>query len=567
VHVSSRRGSIGGTHLRVPELFPQWAGLRVERALVLDGVVHVEACRVTDMARCPSCEQHSHRIHSRYTRRIADEPVGGRRVVVHLRVRRFVCRNAGCPRRTFAEQAPSLAPRYARRSVLLSGTLQQIGVALGGRPGARLSRALRRPISRTTLLRLVRALPLPVAPSPRVLGVDDWARRRGRTYGTILVDQERRAAIDLLPDRTAETLATWLGEHPGVEIICRDRAGAYADAARQGAPDAVQVADRWHVLANVGEMVERVLGSHRTALQQAAAAVDRRLVETTPPDARAPAATPSGPPRLTHAQQAQRARRAPRLARYEAVMALHQQGLSQCAIADQVGLGRKTVRRYLRADAFPERARPAARATILAPYDRYLRTRWAEGCHNAHQLWLEIQRQGFLGGAVTVRRYVARWRTHPARRGRSAQRPTALGGSPSRPPTRVLSPRQARWLLLRAWDTLTLEEQTYRTHLLEACAVAREAQQLAEAFGQVMRTQDRPGLSAWLMRAEVSSVPEIRSFAIGLRRDEAAVTAAVTSPWSNGQTEGQVNRLKLLKRQMYGRASFQLLRHRFLLTA
>jgi transposase len=430
---------------------------------------------------------------------------------------------------------------------------------------------VQRPASRTTLLRLVRALPLPERPAPRVLGVDDWARKRGQTYGTILVDQERRAVIDLLPERTAAALATWLRDHPGVEVLCRDRAGAYADGARQGAPEAVQVADRWHLLANVGEALERVLGGRRTALREAAAAVDCAAAAATPPAGGTPDAVAApAPPRLTRAQQDRAARRAHRLARYEEVLALHRQGLSQIAIGAQVGLGRKTVRRYLRAEAFPERARPAARPTSLAPYEGYLRARWTAGCHNAHQLWRELQGQGFRGGAVTVRRYVAAWRTRPARRGRAAQRPAEPGGALSPPaprPTRVLSPRQARWLLLRARDDLDPAERAYRSHLLDNYPAIREAQRLADGFGRLVRTRDGPALPAWLEAAEASDLPEFRAFAAGLRRDRAAVAAALDSPWSNGQTEGQVTRLKLLKRQMYGRASFALLRHRFLLSA
>lgn len=503
-------------------------------------------------------------------RQIQDLPIAGRSVVLYLHVRRFRCPSSRCPRRIFAEQVSGLVNRYARRTVPLRAALQEVGCSLGGRPGARLGGRLGMPASRATLLRLVRAAPLPPLDTPRVLGVDDWAFRRGQRYGSILVDLERRRPVDLLPDRTGSGLATWLREHPGTEIISRDRAGAYADGARQGAPAAIQVADRFHLLANVGELLERVLGGRRTALRQAAAAVDLALAEAAPPDAGAPVAASAARPSRTRAQEKQQTRRAQRLARYEAVLALHRQGYSQVAISKQVGLGRKTVRRYLRSDAFPERAPSAPRPTSLAPYDQYLRTRWADGCHNAHQLWQEIRSRGFPGQAAIVRQYLARWRPQSGRPGPPPQQPTDSDHSPRRPapsPTRVLSPRQARWLLLRAWDALTPEEQLYRAALVDEYPVIREAQQLATDFGGLVRAKDHPALATWFKRAEASSLPEIRSFAIGLRRDQAAVEAAITSVWSNGQTEGQVNRLKVLKRQMYGRAKLDLLRARFLYAA
>jgi transposase len=402
-----------------------------------------------------------------------------------------------------------------------------------------------------------------------VLGVDDWAWRRGQRYGSIIVDLERRQPIKLLPDRTAESLATWLREHPGIDVISRDRAGAYADGARQGAPDAVQVADRFHILANVGELLERVLGSRRAALRAAAAAVDRTLAENQQP-VMDNAATPGPPPGKRRAQQGRQERRAQRLARYDAVIALHQEGHSHAAISRQTSLGRRTVRRYLRAGAFPERAAAPARPTMLAPYETYLLARWTDGCHNAQQLWREIRSQGYAGEAANVRRYLARWRPEPGRPGPTVRRNQADDAPPTPPvrqPTPVPSPRQARWLLLRAVETLTSEERVYRTALLDAEPVIREVQQLAIDFGALVRTRDAPGLVAWLARAYASRVPEVRSFAVGIRRDRAAVDAALSSPWSNGQTEGQINRLKVLKRQMYGRAKLDLLEKRFLYAA
>jgi transposase len=538
-------------------LFPHFAELRVERLFVLDNIVHLEARRTAATARCPTCGGRSRRVHSRYARRITDEPLGGRQVVVHLRVRRFVCIHRTCPKRTFAEQAPALVRRYARHSTLLRGTLERIGVTLGGRPGTRLGEALGRPVSRMTLLRLVRALPLPKGAAPRVLGVDDWARKRGRTYGTILVDQERRTVVDLLPERTAETLTTWLRQHPGVEILCRDRAGAYADGARQGAPAAVQVADRWHLLVNLRAALERLLTRHHAAVR---AANDLFPVPSMPPTRctdPAPGSTEPAPAaRPTRAQREQEERRAQRHARYAEVCALHDQGLSARQIARSLRLARNTVRRFLRAERFPERQPRRPRPTLLTPYEPHLRERWAAGCRNATGLWRELRARGFTGGRSIVRAHLARWR--------EADGPVR---QPAPPPLPQFSVRQTSWLLLRSPQELEQEERAYIEALGRRCAEAERAGELARGFLALVRQRDHTALGPWVEQAEQSELPELRGFGVGLRRDWAAVSAGLELPWSNGQTEGQVNRLKLLKRQMYGRATFAFLRHRFLLSA
>lgn len=549
---------------------PHLAGSRLDEIRVEEDQVTLVVSLIRRTARCPVCGRRSRRVHSRYQRTLADLPWSARPVVLWVRVRRFRCSNRGCPRAIFAERLPHLGPVRARRTPAQRRALESIGFALGGAAGARLAGDLALPASRATLLRYIRAAPLPVSDTPRVLGVDDWAWRRGQRYGTILVDLEQRRPVDLLPDRTAESLTIWLREHPGIEVISRDRAGAYADGARQGAPEATQVADRFHLLANVGATLERVLGNKRSALSAAAAAVDQAATECATSTPVVPAVIAvTVPPRRTRTQQDQQARRAERLARYDAVVTLDKQGWSQSAISDHLGLERKTIRRYLRAEAFPERARPSVRPSILAPYEASLRERWTAGCHNAQTLWQEIRRQGFTGGAAIVRRHVAAWRTGPARRGRSAQQAPADGTAcpPAPQPTRVLSPRQARWLLLRPEEDLDPEEQAYRVHLLDADAEIRGAHQLADDFGGLVRMRDRASFAAWLERAAASTLAELRSFAAGIRRDQAAVEAALSSEWSNGQTEGQINRLKYLKRQMFGRANFDLLRRRVLKAA
>ena len=244
--------------MRVPVPLPHLRGCRLERVLAEDDAVHLELRPAARTARCPRCRRRSRRVHSTYTRRVADLPVAGRPVLLHLRVRRFRCPARRCPRRTFAEQVPHVVARYGRRTHALRRALEQVGLSVGGRPGVRLGGRLGLTATRDILLRAVRALPEPAPPAARVLGVDEFAVRRGRTYGTVLVDVERRRPLDLLEGRSAAQFATWLQDRPAPAVICRDRAECFAEGARQGAPHAVQVADRYHLLANLGDAVERV---------------------------------------------------------------------------------------------------------------------------------------------------------------------------------------------------------------------------------------------------------------------------------------------------------------------
>ncbi|MFB9476600.1 ISL3 family transposase [Nonomuraea salmonea] len=530
----------------VAVLFPHLGGVCVEQVFRSGTTVRIRARSGTVEAACPACGTPSRRVHSHYERRLSDTAVGGQEVLLHLRVHRFFCRTPTCAKATFAEQVPGLTVRYGRRSIRAARALQAIALALGGRAGARLASRLAASVSRMTLIRLMRALPDPPLESgPRVLGVDDFALRRGHTYGTILIDISTSTVVDVLADRTADTLATWLRAHPGVEIVCRDRAGAYAEGIARGAPHATQVADRWHLWRNLGEAVERTVTRHRDHLQALTATPSTRT-DTSPP------AAPSVPPHSPADRQDRIAARTRE--RHTAVHALLEQGQGLREIARLLSLGRNTVRRFARVTS-PEdllvHNGTGRRPKNLEIHDSYLRKRWAEGCTNAELLHQELQALGYRGGSATVRQYVRPWRdgTPPA--------PTS-----TRPPT----VRQATGWFLRNPAHLDPDEHRQLQALTAACPQLAALQLHVRQFAEMMTHRHGHNLETWMNAVLGDDLPELHSFVTGLRRDQDAVTAGLTLPYSSGPVEGHVNRTKMLKRQMYGRANLDLLRKRMLLS-
>ncbi len=539
--------------------------------------LRLEACEVDDTtaqitlrvqstqisAPCPLCATPARRIHSDYGRTLADLPWAQYRVSLQLRVRKWLCHKRSCPRRIFTERLPTVAAPWARRTLRLAQRLLALGVALGGKAGVRLGHAWDVRVSRNTLRRLLRRQPEPEAPTPRVLGVDDWALRKGHTYGTILVDLERREPVALLPERTAAPVAQWLREHPGVEVIARDRASAYAEGARQGAPAATQVADRFHLLQNLAEALTQVFTTHSTALDAVDAAVRQLPVPLPDRTVAVPVPPPPTPARVEQ-QAAQRA--AHRQARYEQVWALHRQGWTTAAIATQVGRSCRTIERYLHMPTWPGRQhRRHYGRSVLNPYKTYLLERWNAGCHTAIQLFRELQAQGYPGSYRRVTAYVSRIRQAqglpPRCQGRRQTLPVVA--EPTSPP---LTPRRATWLVLRREAQRTEAETQQLTQLRAQSAEVAEAIDLTQDFLQLVRQRQPAHFDAWLERARTSTLEAVQRFASGLRDDYAAVKAGMTLPWSTGPVEGHINRLKMLKRQMFGRAHLDLLRRRFLRT-
>jgi transposase len=431
------------------------------------------------LVHCPLCRFPTRRVHSRYVRTVADLLWASWRVVLHLQVRKFFCSNGRCPRRIFTERLGPLVAPWARRTQRHRHWLTHIAMALGGRAGVRLSQRWGLTVSRNALLRVMRRQPLPVSPTPTVLGIDDWSLRKRHTYGTILVDLEPRRPIALLRDRNADTLAQWLRAHPGVQIITRDRSKADEDGARQGAPGAIQVADRLYVVQKLAEVRDQVFHAH---IQELNALNDARH-QTPVLQPHGARAAPVPPPRNPADAVAQaQPRRARRLALYEQVWALHRQGYTGYAMARQLRIGKSTVLRYLRTATFPERQGRSDRGrSVLDPYKPSLLSRWNAGCREALALFAELKDQGDPGSYPTVARYAQRLRQAQglsARQGFTRQPVPAV----SEPEAPRLTPRRATWLVLRRPDPREAREARVLTALEGQHPAFAEAMELAQDF-------------------------------------------------------------------------------------
>lgn len=550
--------------MHIPFAIPE---CRIERTVEQDpDRIVIEMRRRGASGRCPDCGRTSRSVHSCYHRHPADLPFAASQTVLRIEVRRFYCCNPSCHRRTFAESPSELLDPRARRTRRLGEAQGRVGIACGGAGGARLLKHLRMPASRATVLRLIRAMPMADTPPPIHVGIDDWAMRKGCRYGTIVVDLDRHRVIDLLPDRTATTLASWLERRPDIRVVARDRSTEYARGVSLGAPWALQVADRWHLLANIRQAVERWLHSVHARL---------RRLPPVPGSTDLPPRRDHAFPRSTPELDAGAESRTRWRAIYDEVRRRRAGGETLLGIARTMGLARATVRKYAAADTFPARLPHGAGPSLLDAHVGYLVRRIGEGCENAMALWREIQERGYPGTSRQVHRFVAERRTMPIRSGRKPRHKTV--SMPERPAAGSPLPtaRQLAWLLVQPAVVLDATAAAVVTRV-EQDETAKAVAGLARRFTALVRasgvnrtaTGGRAGaadLDPWITEAKACGAPAIATFASGLDGDAAAVRAALTEPWSSGQAEGQINRLKLIKRQSYGRAGLDLLQRRMVL--
>lgn len=551
-------------------------GLRVTDFAIEDDALTISVEPTATGSSCPHCGSNAARIHSRYPRTLADQPIHGRPTILRVTARRFFCDRPQCPRVLFCERFPELATPHARTTGPLTEAHQAIGFALGGEAGARLADKLAVPTSPDTLLRRVKDAPDEPSPPVRYLGIDDWATRKGQHYGTILIDLERHRVIDILPGRDGVELRKWLEEHPGVEVVTRDRWAVFAQAVREGAPAAKQVADRWHLLKNLREAVERVLARFSpeiTTVVQAPAPAEGAAAApsdgegqptapvptpSTPTEAIAPAPPPTA---RSPREQARQAKRHAREQRHRQVREMRDQGHSIRATARQLGLSRQVVIRYRGQDTCPDWKPGRKGPSQLDEYREHIAAWVGVGGRNTKELHRLLGEKGCKASYDAVRRYVNRKigsTGKPGRRTGEAKPPI-----PPMPSARKLSfqficpPKETK-----AEPPSEGAKPGLLDRIRKSIPGLGAALDVASELAAMIRKEVTCPLSDWLIKAEASGVSELKTFAQGLREDEGAVTAALTEAWSNGPVEGQVNRLKFIKRSMYGRAGWRLLRAR-----
>lgn len=496
------------------------------------GLTVMVASTVKETA-CPDCQTVSSRIHSRYTRTVADLPWAGFLLVLRLLTRRFFCDVSGCSRKTFAEPFGPALPSYARRTLRLSNRLRAIAFATSGQGGARLAHQMAMPISPRTLLRLMHATPPAPLPEPQAVGLDDWAWKKGRTYGTICVDLDRHQPIELLPERSPELVAAWLKTHPEIEVITRDRGIPYIEGATRGAPQALQIADRWHLLQNLSEALTTYFGHHHHLLNQVAD--ELAAAETDPTRGMHPVPTLDGITKNPRSEPAGQRWHARAREVYEQIQELRRQDVDVTTIARKVGVSRQTVYRSLNRSVPPPRMHgQGSRVHVLEPFKEHVVQRWNEGCRNARQIWCELQAQGYEHSSRPVAWFMAELRKETGSgRGWATVEAAAVYDVESNR-KRPLTARQAAHLIVMRAEKRTAWEEKYYRRLCETDPKIGGVVALASDFTEMVRQRQGVRLEQWLVQAETSKVAELCSFAASLRKDHRAVQAGLSLLYSNG---------------------------------
>ena len=507
----------------------------------------VVSCSLAPKGTCPDCGSKSRRRHGWRHRHLRDISAHGEIVTVDLRVCRWRCASPNCPRSTFSDQEAALARPYSQQTARAAQITSLLGHAAGGRPAERILRRLGIQVSDDTILRHLLRTTQGSAESARVIGIDDWSWRKSQTYGTVIIDLERRTVVDILEDRNVDTCTEWLSRHPEVEVISRDRCGLYAQAARQGAPQALQVADRFHIVQNLRMAIEEQMNLHGRATGRALLS-DADNIST-----------------ANHLLRSRLAHRKSREEIFATIHGLHKQGLSCSEIQRRTGFRRRSVAKWLAYETPPDRRRATLKPTSPWYFEEFLNQCWKDGIRTGSALFQMIRDRGYEGSLTHLQRLLGGWR-------RAEKQPFKDKNmiSPTLEPVRdpetghAISPVIAAALCIKPRGKLSPDQARKVDALKVGSPAFATMRSLAMRFNGILRGRQADPLDRWIDDAIDTNLVPIMRFARTLHRDIDAVRNGIELPWSNGQAEGQINRLKTLKRAMYGRAGPNLLRARML---
>jgi len=495
---------------------------------------------------CPICSQTSKRVHSRYSRTLLDLPISENLARVRLKARKFFCDNFECPRKVFIERFDCEIKPYYRRMLRSNDLLARMALELGGNTGARISRYVGIPVSPSTVLRLIKKLEIQSKVlTSGIIGVDDWAFKKGRTYGTVIVDLVQKEVIDLLPDREADTLAEWLKQQPEVTTVSRDRYGLYALGVKMDAPQARQVADRFHLLMNLGEATKRIFQFKAKELREAFNLYNNPLNENPQADSI----------QLLDQNNIETSETALYSAdigidkqhKFDKVKELHGKGFSIRQIARAVNGSRVTIRKYLNMEQLTKRE--SRNSTNLDAFINFL-TLEDNRYKTYRELYQAKAEMGFNGKYSRFCHKMNHIGTLQPLFSKKATRPA---------PVKSWSPTRLSLMLYMEPDQLQrTDDSEFLKLLFEKCPKIKQMGQFVKDFKKLFQCKEDGLLKIWIEEARKSECG-LKNFAKNLSKDFEAVNNPVITPFSNGQVEGQVNRIKNIKRRMYGRASFQLL--------
>lgn len=492
---------------------------------------------------CPNCCSTSKKVHSYYTRRLNDLPVFGKPSRIYLRSRKFYCYTDECSLKVFAERFDSHFEPYKRRTFRLEAKVMQLGLSVGGKAAERISNILSIPVSDSTILRIIAKAALPKSEAATAVGVDDWAYKKRDKYGSILVNLHTGKVLDLLPDREEGSLRKWLREHPGIKVMTRDRYSNFQKAITAEAPQALQVTDRWHLLKNLGEAVQKLMVKQYSTINTTMADLQQqdKIKESV-----------SVHPLLKVDASHDVLDDKIRIKRFNQLKQLQGKGYSIRAMARHLGMHRQTVKKYLDMESLPRKS--IGTGNVVEQYFLYIKKRMGEEPGLLLKtLWCELKEQGYPGAYSTLADALKYYNIRIRKKAVLTRKlPTRAGA--------LFKPSTAAILFISGTDKLGFAQRKSIEGICKASETLKEAWRLSQSFRRMM--VDKSGtsnLKQWIDQSIKSGISEMASFAKGLLTDYRAIENALSLNWSNGPVEGNVNRLKMIKRQMYGRAGFNYL--------